>query len=471
MPFSTILFVCGFLPCCLAAYWIAPARFRNGVALAFSIAFYAWGAPRFLPVVLALGVADFWLARAVARSTGRKKALLLAAALSVHVGVLAYFKYANFAVAQLNTITTLLGATPYTWAAVALPIGISFLTFEEISYLVDVYRGDAAPAKRGGHYLLFLMLFPHSIAGPIFRWKDLASQFSDRVVTADSVWAGVARFSFGLAKKILVADTVAIVSEHVFNLPQKEVTPAFAWAGAVAYALQIYFDFSGYSDMAIGLGAMLGFTFKENFREPYVSLSLAEFWQRWHISLSSWLRDYIYIPLGGNRKGRTRAEINALAVFAVSGMWHGAAWNFLMWGVYHGVLVALERRAEPVLGKLPRQPRALLTFGLVVVGWVIFRARDMAQVAWMFHAMFGLGSATQPPQYMFSEMFPRISLVVIGGALAFVLLRMAVRVRDEQRTWQPPSFHRYPALSLALLAATIMHMANTRYMPLIYFKF
>ena len=471
MPFSTILFICGFLPCCLAAYWLAPPRFRNGVTLAFSIAFYAWGAPRFLPVVLALGVADYWLARAVARSTGRRKVALLIAALSVHVGVLAYFKYSNFAVAQVNVLASLAGATPYKWTHVALPIGISFLTFEEISYLVDVYRGDAAPARKGTHYLLFLMLFPHSIAGPIFRWKDLAEQFSNRAVTSETVWAGVARFSFGLAKKIIVADSAAIVADSIFGLPPGEVSTPAAWLGAIAYAIQIYFDFSGYSDMAIGLGAMLGFKFKENFREPYISVSLAEFWQRWHISLSSWLRDYIYIPLGGNRKGRMRAEVNALTVFAVSGIWHGAAWNFLVWGLYHGVIVALERRAEPVLGRVPKLARCVLTFAIVIVGWVFFRARDLTQAGDMLATMFGAGPRALEPLALPAQLVPRASIVAIAGALVFVAVRMLTRVRDEKRTWEPPTFERYPALSLALLAAALVHMANTKYQPLIYFKF
>ena len=471
MPFSTILFACGFLPLCLIVYWLAPARFRNGVALAFSIAFYAWGAPRFLPIVLALGIADYWLARAVARAEGRRKWMLLVLALSVHVGVLAYFKYSNFAVAQLNTIAVLLGATPYRWAAVALPIGISFLTFEEISYLVDVYRGDAAPAKRGGHYLLFLMLFPHSIAGPIFRWKDLASQFDGRQVTPDTFWSGVARFSFGLAKKILVADSAAIVADAIFGLPKEEVSAGLAWFAATAYAVQIYYDFSGYSDMAIGVGAMLGFTFKENFREPYTSLSLAEFWQRWHISLSSWLRDYIYIPLGGNRKGPMRAELNALAVFAVSGLWHGAAWNFLAWGLYHGFIVGLERRAEGVLSRVPKLVRGVVTLAIVIVGWVIFRAKDMGQALSMLGAMFVFHTATREPALLPAQLLPRVGVVAIGGALAFVLARMMARIRDEASGSRPPAFNRYPVLSLALLAATIMHMANTKYMPLIYFKF
>ena len=316
------------------------------------------------------------------------------------------------------------------------------------------------------------MLFPHSIAGPIFRWKDLASQFSDRIVSADSVSRGVYRFSFGLAKKILVADSAALIADAVFGLPREQMTPAFAWAGALAYAVQIYFDFSGYSDMAIGLGAMLGFTFKENFREPYASVSLGEFWLRWHISLSSWLRDYLYIPLGGNRRGPVRAELNALIVFGVSGIWHGAAWNFLVWGLYHGVIVALERRAEPVLVRVPKLARCVLTFAIVIVGWVLFRARDLGQAGSMIGTMLGVGpAATAEPWALPSMMFPRIATLTVVGAVAFLLYRMTVRIRTEQPATEPPAFHRYPALSVALLAAAIMHMANTRYLPLIYFKF
>ncbi len=471
MPFSTLLFVCGFLPWCLITYWLVPARYRNWVALAFSVAFYAWGGPRFLPVVLALGAADFWLARAIARAEGRSRKTLLALALAVHGGILVYFKYSNFAVAQLNELTAIFAMNPYHWVDVALPIGISFLTFEEVSYVVDVYRGDAEPAKRGGHYLLFLMLFPHSIAGPIFRWKDLASQFTGRVTSAEQFWASMARFSFGLAKKILVADSAAILADHVFGLVPAEVSSAFAWAGAAAYAVQIYFDFSGYSDMAIGLGGMLGFTFKENFREPYAAASLAEFWQRWHISLSSWLRDYLYIPLGGNRKGNARAELNALLVFAASGIWHGAAWNFLAWGLYHGILVALERRSEPALSRLPKLLRCCLTFLAVVAGWVIFRAKDLSQARSMLSSMAFMRSATEVPTLLPAELFPRVATLATAGALAFVLWRMVVRVRDESSTWNSPTLWKYPAFSLALLALTLGHMANTKYMPLIYFKF
>jgi len=467
MPFSTILFVCAFLPACLAAHWLAPRAARNHVILAFSFLFYAWGAPRFLPVVVGLGVADYWLARAVAASAGRRKKTLLVLGVCLHVSILMYFKYANFFVGELNAARLALGLPAARWVEVALPIGISFLTFEEITYLVDVYRGDAAPARRWSQYLLFLMLFPHSIAGPIFRWKDLAPQLGARAVGAEATLEGITRFTFGLGKKILVADSAAMIADVVFRLPPEEMTFAYAWAGALAYTVQIYFDFSGYSDMAIGLGRMLGFTFKENFRLPYQATSLADFWTRWHVSLSNWMRDYVYIPLGGNRRGRARAEANALFVFALSGFWHGAAWTFVAWGLYHGGLVALERRAEPVLRRLPVAWRALFTFVVVVIGWVPFRAEGLGRATKMVLTMFGLHHATREAGPLPAEMFPRLNLAVLIATVACLVWRMFRSPSPGEA--RPPRLH--PAACMAVLAVCVMHMANSRYLPLIYFKF
>ncbi len=473
MPFSTLLFVCGFLPLCLIAYATARTRWRNGVALGFSVLFYAWGAPRFLPIVLGLGIVDFFLARALSVATGRRKRALLAAGVTAHLSVLFYFKYANFAVAQVNGLRGAFGASPFGWTDVVLPIGISFLTFEEISYLVDVYRGDGKPARRWDHYLLFLMLFPHSIAGPIFRWKDLRAQLEARELSAARMLAGFQRFSVGLAKKIWVADSAAVIADPLFSLAPSELSSGYAWAGALAYAVQIYFDFSGYSDMAIGLGSMLGFSFRENFREPYASLSLADFWRRWHISLSSWLRDYLYIPLGGNRVSKVRAEVNALLVFAVCGLWHGAAWTFLVWGIYHGVVLALERRAEPLLQRLPKLLRGVLTFIVVLVGWVFFRARDLAHARYFLASMWGGARVTSEPWRLPADLFPRLPVAVLLGALLWTVARMVIAAftaRPENPGEKQPRLIP-PALSLLLLALSIMHMANSKYVPLIYFKF
>jgi alginate O-acetyltransferase complex protein AlgI len=470
VPFSSLFFVCAFFPCCIATYWLTPARFRNGTLLFFSVIFYAWGAPRFVPVVLALGVVDYLLALAIARTQSRWRVVLLALGITMHVGVLGYFKYANFAVAQINSLREVLSAPALHWTEVVLPIGVSFLTFEEMSYLIDVYRGDAPPARRWPHYLLFLMLFPHSIAGPIFRWKDLAAQFEKRKASLESVTDGLARFSFGLAKKVVIADSVAHIVDGVYGLPASEVTATYAWLGSVGYAIQIYFDFSGYSDMAIGLGAMFGFTFRENFREPYTARSVTEFWTRWHISLSAWLRDYLYIPLGGNRYGRARAELNALMVFAVSGIWHGAAWTFLLWGLYHGIVVALERRFERRMVRIPGVARALLTFALVVIGWVFFRATSVAQSVAMLRAMFFLTRATAEAQPLPAELFPRFSSLVYAGTSVYLLARMILSNRGEEALVRPVTWRR-SAVSLLLLMVSIMHMTNTRYTPLIYFKF
>jgi alginate O-acetyltransferase complex protein AlgI len=470
MPFSSLIFVCVFLPACLLVAWFSPARARNMVVLAASLLFYAWGAPRFMPVIFALGVADFWLARRIASSEGPTRRRLLIAGICVHVSVLAYFKYANFFVGEVNAARTAMQLAPWGWTAVILPIGVSFLTFEEISYLTDVYRGDAPPARRWSHYLLFLMLFPHSIAGPIFRWKDLAAQFEARKPALDAVARGMSRFSVGLAKKLFVADSVAHIADGIFGLPTNELGGGLAWIGALAYALQIYFDFSGYSDMAIGLGGMLGFTFKENFREPYTARSLGEFWQRWHISLSTWMRDYLYIPLGGNRRGRLRTEVNSVLVFAISGFWHGAAWTFLVWGLYHGVLVTLERRIEPVLSRIPDRARALFTFVVVVVGWVPFRATSMTQVLAMLKAMVGLAHPMFEPRPLPAELFPRLSTLMFVASLAWVVTRALTARRPDVAGPSGTPWWR-SALSLALLAMCIMHMTNTRYTPLIYFKF
>jgi alginate O-acetyltransferase complex protein AlgI len=476
MPFSTLLFVCEFLPICLLVHAIVFRKWRNAVALGFSLLFYAWGAPRFLPIVLSLGVLDFFLARAIAATDAtrtRRRKGLVAAGICVHVSVLLYFKYSNFAVSELNGLRSTFGAPALHWVAVVLPIGISFLTFEEISYLVDVYRGDGQPARRWDHYLLFLMLFPHSIAGPIFRWKDLRAQLDARDVSIRKTLDGFTRFSLGLAKKVLVADSVAFIADRAFDLGPWELTAQYAWVGVLAYSVQIYFDFSGYSDMAIGLGKMLGFDFRENFREPYSAVSLADFWTRWHISLSSWLRDYLYIPLGGNRSGRMRAELNALFVFFVCGLWHGAAWTFVVWGLYHGALVGLERRFSARLEKTHAFVRGLGTFFVVVVGWVFFRSRDLKQ-AWSFlAAMFGGGHATVEPWAFPAEMMPRIAVLFLVGALAWLLLRLAQATRraSDDRGATLPAWAPSPLWSFALLLLSIAHMTNSQYTPLIYFTF
>ena len=471
MPFSSLLFLSGFLPAFLLLYWLAPRALRNGVALAFSIVFYAWGAPRLLPVVLALGVIDFYLGRLIARTREaarasaqpaeverlqRRARRMLVCGITVHLSVLAYFKYSNFLVAETNALLVHLpSAMQVSWKEVTLPIGISFLTFEEISYLVDVYRGDARPARSVGRYLLFLMLFPHSIAGPIFRWKDLEAQLDAREHSLANVTDGLARFVLGLAKKLLIADAAALAADRVFAAPPGVVGPGLAWIGVVAYTLQIYFDFSGYSDMAIGLGRMIGFRFKENFDSPYVSASITEFWQRWHISLSTWMRDYLYVPLGGNRRGELRTRMNVVVVFALSGFWHGAAWTFLAWGLYHGGLLTGTQHARRRGLGLPRPLAIAATFLLVMIGWVLFRMRTAADIGAVYAGMLGLHGLGGAPGHL-------LAYLLVAGAIVALL----------PESWRLPlsDWRAAPVAAVAVLLVVAAASVYTSH-PFIYFRF
>jgi alginate O-acetyltransferase complex protein AlgI len=469
VPFSSVLFLHLFLPIFLAAYWITPRAAKNYTAIAASLVFYAWGAPRFLPVVVALGVIDYSISHQIARrrttAHGRAK-LLLGIGVTMHLCVLAYFKYTNFFIGEIDRLVEHFGFEPFQWTKVVLPIGVSFITFEEISYLNDVYRGDAQPAQRLSHYLLFLTLFPHSIAGPIFRWKDLEAQLANRELTWTLAREGFERFAIGLGKKVLIADSAAIPVDVIFGLPRDQLSPGLAWLAAAAYALQIYFDFSGYSDMAIGLGKLLGFRFKENFDRPYISASITEFWTRWHISLSTWLRDYLYIPLGGNRLGRRRALVNLMIVFTLSGLWHGAAWTFVLWGMFHGAFVTIERLLGERRARLPVVLQHVSTLAIVLIGWVFFRASSAAQAVDVIAAMFGRsGGAVGPAE---ADYFPHFAQLAMILGTAIVLVPIATKYRS----WRP----RVP-LALASFACWLVftgsaiHLTNMRITPLIYFKF
>jgi alginate O-acetyltransferase complex protein AlgI len=471
MAFSSLLFLTLFLPLYVVAYWASPRAMRNATLLVLSILFYAWGAPWFLPVVLALGVIDYYLALAIDKHRGQRSARwLVAFAVTMHLSILVYFKYSNFFVDEVGALFAKLGvARSIHWEKVALPIGVSFLTFEEISYVVDVYRGSAKPSRSIRQYLLFLMLFPHSIAGPIFRWKDLESQLGSRNEGLDDVVAGLSRFTWGLSKKILIADAAAITADAAFSHAPSEISMRVAWLGAVAYAIQIFYDFSGYSDMAIGLGRIAGFKFKENFNDPYVSANITEFWTRWHMSLSSWLRDYLYIPLGGNRRGEFRTRINVLIVFALSGLWHGSAWTFVLWGLYHGVLSVFERTT---VGKLWRErtPRVIavpVTFILATIGWVFFRAADSEQAFAFIKAMLGLVSAPPVAKMVDAALIPHRSAAWMCLGLTFIVARAVFRRPREGSRWQWV----YVAGAPVLLLLSLLQVVNTKFVPLIYFKF
>ena len=395
MPFSSVTFIWIFLPVVLLAATIAPRSLRNAVLLVASLGFYAWGGGTVVFWLLCSIVANFgfglYVERFLDADNRRGATSVVAVSMVTNLALLVWFKYANFLVDQIATVISWFGGDGPHLAPIALPIGISFFTFQAMSYSIDVYRRRAHALRNPIDFALYIAFFPQLIAGPIVRFHEIAPQLRKRNVTADDLTAGVLRFAHGLAKKVIIADAAARLADQAFATPNAEMNFLTAWVGALAYTVQIYFDFSGYSDMAIGLGTMFGFTFPENFRRPYSSVSITDFWRRWHITLSTWFRDYLYVPLGGSRGSQRETLRNLMIVFILTGLWHGANWTFIVWGAYYGVLICLERvtNQRPVgdADVSARAARRAVTLLLVMFGWVIFRAVDMSQAGTMMSSM------------------------------------------------------------------------------------
>ena len=476
MVFSSPVFLFLFLPITLGVYFLLPKRARNLWLLAASLVFYGWGEPKFLAVMLASIVCNFVLALWIARLADRRRAkLVLALAVTINIGLLVAFKYTDFIVRTLNAGLVVLAAPPLTLPSIALPIGISFFTFHALSYVIDVYRGDARALRNPFDMGLYIALFSQLIAGPIIRYHDIAAQLQQRSVTSSLFARGVRRFIVGLGKKVLIANTLAVSADLIFTIPGDQLTMGLAWLGVVCYALQIYFDFSGYSDMAIGLGLMFGFRFLENFNYPYISQSLTEFWRRWHISLSNWFRDYLYIPLGGNRVAPWRVYLNLVIVFFLCGLWHGASWNFVVWGLFHGAFLVIERMglARRMAGwhELFRHTYAML---VVLVSWVLFRA-DSLPAAWHFlSAMAGMSKASglEHPIALYAD--TQIVLALAAGILGSAPV-VPVVGRWLQALAGGGARIGTSAGELAVLACilmtSIMLLAAGTYNPFIYFRF
>ena len=473
MIFSTNLFVFVFLPLFLAGYYLLPPRFRSAWILLASYAFYAWWRLDFVALFFATTLWTYLFGRIIARNLERhprRAAWALALGVGGNLSVLAYFKYFNFGIDSVNALLADLGTRPISAWEVILPIGISFYVFQAISYLVDVYRKDAPPARSFWDLSAFIALFPQLIAGPILRYKDLESQFRERSHTFAKFSEGSMRFMVGFCKKVLIADSVAPIADIVFA----QGNPAFAdaWLGALAYTLQLYFDFSGYSDMAIGLGLMIGFRFRENFEHPYASRSITEFWRRWHISLSSWLRDYLYFPLGGNRKGRRRTYANLMTVMLLGGLWHGANWTFFIWGAWHGILLALERFRTKRTSWTPIATVLALvsTQILVVLGWVTFRADGASSAFQIYGGMFGFNGLGLSENLAWQLKGLHITVLVLASLLVYLgpwwrhLLE-----RVPQSRWQVLTrFH----LTVPLLfVLAIFRLSATGFSPFLYFQF
>ncbi len=391
MVFSSSLFLLYFFPAFLVIYYLLPKTAKNIFALLASIFFYAWGAPIFVFVVLGSILLDFYVVRVMNTSKGRKKSALLAISMVLNIGLLLYFKYANFFVDNANAILEFFGMTAVHWTRVALPIGISFFTFQKITYSVDVYRKVHAPLDKVSDYALYILMFPQLIAGPIVRYNEIADQLVDRTEyeTMDNRLTGFFRFVVGLSKKVLIANVLGEEVDRIFEMGGADVDSITAWYGIIAYSFQIYFDFSGYSDMAIGIGRMIGFKFPENFNNPYISQNISEFWRRWHITLGRFMKDYLYIPLGGNKVSAGRMYFNLWVVFLISGFWHGAAWNFVIWGAFHGLFLIADRifllRVYKTIGKIPS---IIITYIIVLISWVFFRAETLPDAIAYLEKMF-----------------------------------------------------------------------------------
>lgn len=391
MVFSSYVFLFFFLPSLIVIYFLSPPKWKNIVLLVYSLVFYAWNVPSYL-LLLVCSIAVNWMAGVLIHkyeSVPKAAKMVLTGAIVVNCLILGYFKYSNFFIQNLNVL--LYKEIPL--LNVTLPIGISFYTFQGLSYVIDVYRKDGRYQKNPLNVALYISLFPQLVAGPIVRYDSIAQQLDCRNNSIEKTSYGLQRFTFGLAKKIILADTFGIIADYAFEA--NYLTAGLAWMGAISYTLQIYFDFSGYSDMAIGLGRIFGFDFCENFNYPYISKSITEFWRRWHISLSTWFRDYIYIPLGGNRVSAGRHIFNMLVVWFATGLWHGASWNFVLWGLYYFVWLLLEKYVFPKIPlHLPSFIKWIYTILVIVVGWVLFRAQNLDSAVKYLKTMFGTGIFT-----------------------------------------------------------------------------
>lgn len=471
MVFSSVIFIFCFLPIFFFLYHIVPKKWKNYVILFFSIVFYGWGSPKFLLIMIASILVTYYIVKAMNRAKEMKKQkMLMTVAVVLNLLLLFYFKYANFFVDNVNMALKSIGITQVKWTAVVLPIGISFYTFQTITYIVDVFRKVHKPLLRASDYMLYIMAFPQMIAGPIVRFTTIADQIEHRTETTNDKLSGFYRFSIGLAKKVLIANTMAVQADIAFKDVSSLSTP-MAWVGMFAYTMQIYFDFSGYSDMAIGLGKIMGFTFPENFNLPYTSKSVSEFWKRWHMTLGSFLMDYLYIPLGGNRKGKIRTYINLWVVFLLCGLWHGAAWTFVLWGIYHGLFIVMDKMfLKKIMSKMGKVLPIVLTFFVVMIGWVIFRASTIGEAIAYIRKLFVF---TPSENFYLQNEFVFFSILCVCFAFfsAFPKSRRVMNFVFNEGYYDLKAHICLSILSVLLMILSVSFLFASDFNPFIYFRF
>ena len=471
MLFTSPVFLFLFLPVVLTAYYLSPPSWRNTLLLSASLLFYAWGEVFYTFALLFSVLVNHFLGLRLGQATPARRRLLLSLGIGFNLALLGWFKYANFIVANINTVLLDAGLATLSWRTVHLPLGISFFTFQALSYLIDIYRQEVKPQTRWTETALYITLFPQLIAGPIVRYHDIARQLLQRTVNSALFLSGCRRFIIGLAKKILLANTLGQTADQIFAQTPEQLGAAEAWLGVICYTLQIYFDFSAYSDMAIGLGRMFGFRFLENFNYPYIARSVQAFWRRWHMSLSSWFRDYLYIPLGGSRCEPWRVYFNLLLVFLLCGFWHGASWNFIVWGAWHGIFLALERtQFGTALTSLWRPLQHFYTLLVVMLGWVFFRAEDLSHATAYLQAMSRFGQDTAAALYYLST---GLSVTLLVAVMLSMPLYRTLTARLQPVLERTPGG--YCAVHIlvygGLLGLSLLNIAANTYDPFIYFRF
>lgn len=471
MLFTSVIFLCLFLPLVLLGNHFIPKKYKNLFLLLSNILFYSWG-EYYLVAIMFISIYVNWQGSLMIERGNRKAGIFLA--FFVSIGLLVFYKYANFLLENVGNIFDLFGIEfDKKIKGVALPLGISFYTFQTLSYTIDVYRRQIKANKSFVNFAAYVSLFPHLVAGPIVRYVDIDKELEDRHVNKTKFMIGLERLILGLAKKMIIANTCAAVADEVFSSSPEYMTSGAAWIGIIAYSLQIYFDFSAYSDMAIGLAKMLGFNFLENFNYPYIANSIKDFWRRWHISLSTWFRDYLYIPLGGNRASASMMYRNLFIVFFATGLWHGASWNFIIWGLMHGVFLVAEKLfLEKALGKLWKPIGHIYTLIIVMIGWVFFRADDLPYALNFLEKMFFLSADSSEVVYTFNY-FLNKQTVIVGILGILFSLPLFPYFQNKFKTVANRNLVNIPYYTglIALLYIVMMYLSVDTYNPFIYFRF